>query len=523
MRDDEPLSFIEPEPADEGPGLSPWKVLVVDDDESVHDVTRFALRGLELEGRGLAFLHARSAAEARGLLRDHPDIAVALVDVVMEEDQAGLALVRHVREDLGNRILRIVLRTGQPGQAPEAEVVRDYDINDYKEKTELTSERLTTTLYTALRGYRDLMALEKSRVGLERVIGTSAELFKIRSIDQFATGLMEQLLSVLGLEDSSFVSRSIAFVADARPDAAEDTIVAAAGRYATHLHRRVGEVVDGATLEHIQRAHRERRTVYFDHGCVVYFTNRDQSSGIIYVAGCDDLDDTDRRLLELFSRDICIAFDNVTLNQELEDTQREIILTLGSVAEFRSMEVGHHLNRVAEYTCLLAEALGLPAAEVEKLRLAAPLHDIGKIAIPDQILLKPGPLTDDEFREVQRHCDIGHRILSRSRREVLQAAAIIAHQHQERWDGSGYPRGLKGEAIHLYGRLTAIADVFDALSTARCYKAAWPFPKVLEYIGGQRGGHFEPRLVDLFLAHEGAVRGIFEAYRDPEGMPPSAL
>jgi HD-GYP domain-containing protein (c-di-GMP phosphodiesterase class II) len=189
--------------------------------------------------------------------------------------------------------------------------------------------------------------------------------------------------------------------------------------------------------------------------------------------------------------------------REVIATQSEVIHTLGEVVENRSQETGGHIDRVAEGAALLAELAGLPPEKRELLRMAAPMHDVGKIGIPDSILHKPGKLTDDEFETMKRHTVIGAKILSESDRPIFRVAAIIAAQHHERWDGRGYPAGLAGEAIHPYGRIVSIVDVFDALTSDRCYRPAMPLGKVLAIMEEGRGTQFDPRLLDLFLAHLG--------------------
>lgn len=187
------------------------------------------------------------------------------------------------------------------------------------------------------------------------------------------------------------------------------------------------------------------------------------------------------------------------LNRELESTQTDLVRLLGELCEARSEETGNHVARVAAYARHLATLAGLPEHRVTSIHQAAPLHDVGKIAIPDRILNKPGRLTDEEFREMQSHTHLGHGILSASGRPLLQTAATIAHEHHERWDGNGYPRGLAGEAISIEGRVVAIADVFDALSFARAYKPAWEDGAIRELFGKERGRQFDPALTDLFL------------------------
>ncbi|MBF0558331.1 MAG: GAF domain-containing protein [Nitrospirae bacterium] len=202
------------------------------------------------------------------------------------------------------------------------------------------------------------------------------------------------------------------------------------------------------------------------------------------------------------------------LYKEIEDTQKEIVLTLGTACEFRSKETSNHVKRVAEYSKLLALEYGLEVEEVEVIKQASPLHDIGKIAIPDSILNKPGPLTVDEYEIMKTHAQIGFDMLCVSKRKILETAAIIAGEHHEKWDGTGYPKGKAGEEIHICGRISALADVFDALGSDRCYKNAWEIDKILKLFEEERGKHFEPKLVDIFFRNIDALLFLREQFKD---------
>jgi HD-GYP domain-containing protein (c-di-GMP phosphodiesterase class II) len=208
------------------------------------------------------------------------------------------------------------------------------------------------------------------------------------------------------------------------------------------------------------------------------------------------------------------ALDAAMLQEEIEATQREIIFTLAETGELRSKETGQHVKRVAEFSQLLARSCGMSADDVVLIKLAAPMHDIGKIAIPDSILLKPAKLTPEEWTIMQSHTTLGYDMLKHSERRLLKAAAIIANEHHERWDGSGYPAGKKGEEIHVFGRITAMSDVFDALGNARVYKPAWELERIVELFKEEKGHHFDPELVGVFLDNiDGFVR-IKETYKD---------
>jgi len=186
---------------------------------------------------------------------------------------------------------------------------------------------------------------------------------------------------------------------------------------------------------------------------------------------------------------------------EIEDTQKEVIFTMGAIGERRSEETSLHVKRVAEYSKLLALYYGLDEKEAEMLRQASPMHDIGKVGIADSILNKPGFFTQKEYAIMQEHTTLGYNMIKSSKRPILQTAAIVAHEHHERWDGSGYPNGLKGEGIHIYGRITAVADVFDALGSDRIYKKAWQDEKIFQLFREEKGKQFDPMLVDIFFEH----------------------
>ena len=223
---------------------------------------------------------------------------------------------------------------------------------------------------------------------------------------------------------------------------------------------------------------------------------------------------TDKEHLLLAATYTGSQLEAVSLQEEIENTQKEIIFTLAETGEKRSKETGNHVKRVAEYSYALARAHGFSHSEAGLLKNASPLHDIGKIAIPDAILLKPGRLTDEERHTMKSHASLGYDMLCHSERALLKAAAVIAEQHHEKWDGSGYPNGLSGEDIHIYGRITAIADVFDALGCDRVYKAAWPMEKIEALFHEERGYHFDPALVDTFFRIKDQLLEIRDMYMD---------
>jgi PAS domain S-box-containing protein len=206
--------------------------------------------------------------------------------------------------------------------------------------------------------------------------------------------------------------------------------------------------------------------------------------------------------------------EDITSNKDIEDIQREIIFVMGSMGESRSEETGNHVKRVAEYSKLLAELYGLPQEECRMLKEASPMHDIGKIAIPDQILKKPSKLTVDEWEIMQTHVQKGYDILKKSNRPLLKVASIVALEHHEKWNGTGYPNGLKGEDIHIYGRITAVADVFDALGSDRYYKKAWRDDDIFSLFEKEKGEHFDPKLIELFFKNIDQFLTIRDQFAD---------
>lgn len=482
----------------------PWKVLIVDDDDSIHQITTLVLNKFHFEQRPLLILHAKSAKEAEQLLSQHDDIAVAIVDVVMETQYAGLELVRHIRETLKNRRIRLVLRTGQPGEAPEEHVIRDYDINDYKNKTEVTAIKLKTLLYAGLRSYRDICIIEHHKAGLEKIIGCTTSFLRCSTLREFASLILGQVAYLLGLEREQIYC--CAAVNNSADTALRLNVIASNVVTNNKLPAEVTEKIVSVA---------QQKSSYYGEDCFIgYFTTHKGSENFLYVSKGTRLELTDHQLLSYFSHNIAIAYENISLRELMRDSQRELSYILGEAVEQRSKETGSHVKRVANYSYLLAIHSGLAEYDAEVIKLASPLHDLGKIAIPDNILNKPGKHDADEWAIMQQHAELGYQILHRSSNEILQMGAIIARQHHEKWNGKGYPQGLSGEDIHIAGRITALADVFDALGSDRCYKKAWPLEQIIELIRNERGQHFDPALADILLNNLDAFIAIRDAYPD---------
>ncbi len=491
----------------------PWKIIISDDEPQIHDITKLALSHFSFANKELEFISAYSGSETMQAMKDHPDAAILLQDVVMETDNAGLEVVRHVRENLGNKFVRIILRTGQPGEAPERKVIVDYDINDYKEKTELTAQKLFTLMYSSLRSYRDICALERTKVGLYKIIDSTADIFSRKSVDKFFSATLEQLTSLVYREKDAFMCGNISKMI-IKKDKSHIKIINAVGEYESFIGRDIENVLDDDIIQKLQLSLQQKKTIYKPGCCIAYFTTHRGDERLLCFKGNFRLSKLDENLIDLYIKQVSISFDNLTLYQKIERSQQEIVNLLGTSIETRSKETGNHIKRVAEISAILATKVGLSENQTEILKLASPLHDIGKIAIPDIILNKPGKLDQEEWKTMMTHAQVGYDMLIDSDGDILQAGAIISHEHHEKWDGSGYPLGKKGEEIHIYGRITAVADVFDALASARCYKNAWPMVDIIHLFNEQKGKHFEPRLVDLLLDNLDEYLFVLESYKD---------
>jgi response regulator RpfG family c-di-GMP phosphodiesterase len=487
--------------------LKHWTILVVDDEEHVHELTQILLEDFRFENTPLNILNAYSGEEAREFLRTRNDIALVLLDVVMETDNAGLDVAKYAREELKNRYTRIVLRTGQPGHAPEARVIKDYDIDDYKDKTELTDIKLFTLIYSCLRSYRDICTLDKSRRGLERIITSSLEIFQSDSMFKFASAMLSQITNILMLDRSAIYCTSVR-------DETSFKVLAATGKMTGLLGSDEINRVPDNVREGFRLALEKKTSIHQNGNFIGYYKTTHGSEGLLYIEHDRKLSILDKQLLEIFSGNVAIGYENLLMQEEVMTTQKEVVYMLGEAVEQRSKETGAHVKRIAYICQILAMKYGLGEKEAELIKLASPLHDVGKVGIPDAILNKSGKHTEEEWEVMKTHAKLGQDMLSKSDRRILKLSAIIAGQHHEKWDGSGYPLGLEGEEIHISARICALADVFDALGSDRCYKEAWDTPEIIKYINSQSGKQFEPRLVELFNEHIEEIKAVRESFPD---------
>ncbi|MDK2124643.1 DUF3369 domain-containing protein [Parachitinimonas caeni] len=494
-------------PVAQGPALAPWKVLVVDDEPDIHSVTKLAIRSVEYAGRGLSILGEMSAEGGFRALQEHPDVALVLLDVVMETEDAGLKLVKRIREELGNKLTRIVLRTGQPGQAPEQEVILGYDINDYKAKTELTAQKLYTTVISSLRSYETLLALERSRQGLSKILEGSSNLYQLHSLREFASGVLKQIGAILNVG-----TEGILCVAEPRqPDSPDLQVIGGTGMFSDLADSgRIGN--NHPVYPMLARAANERRSIFDHPNEVLYFPTQSGREFVVYFTPPWPLTEVERDLLEVYCNRISAAFDNLYFYSQMQRAQEATVVALADLAEYRDNDTGEHVQRVQRWSTAIAQRLKSKGLYVEQITprfleligMASILHDVGKVGTPDHVLFKPGRHDPDERVIMEQHAKVGASILKKSAGLVegtsyLSMGAEIAGGHHEHYDGQGYPNRRKGDAIPLSARIVAVVDVFDALIHKRPYKEPWPLEEAIKYIQDRSGTQFDPNVIDVFL------------------------
>ena len=483
---------------------SKWRILIVDDELDVHAVTRLALKNISFKEREIEIISAFSGQEGFDVLASEPDICMVLLDVVMETDNAGLVLAKRIREELNNDLVRIVLRTGQPGQAPEQKIIVDYDINDYKLKTELTAQKMFTCVISSLRAYEGLKTIEANRRGLDKILQAVNNLYQIDSLKELATGVLTQISAILnfGTEGVLCAMRG----PDAHTEAAP-MVIATIGKSMTLREEHLLPETHPWSPA-ILTVFKEKKNHFSPMVDVLSIIAAHGQQFAVAFAPARPLTELECHLLDIFCDRIAAAFDNLEMFELLKTTQAATVIALADLAESRDANTGGHVRRVCRLTEAIAgelKAAGrLPPATHSNFMafvgIASILHDVGKVGIPDAVLLKPGLHTPEERKIMQGHALIGETVLAHAAASVpgvssLSIGAEIAGGHHEHFDGNGYPRGLCGVAIPLSARIVAVVDVFDALLHSRPYKKPWPLAEVVSYIRERSGSQFDPEVV----------------------------
>ncbi|MEB0139507.1 MULTISPECIES: DUF3369 domain-containing protein [unclassified Undibacterium] len=494
--------------------LGKWRLLVVDDEPDIHAVTRLALSNIRFKMQEIEILSAYSAEQAFQILQQEPDIAMILLDVVMETEDAGLRLAQRIRQELRNDLVRIILRTGQPGQAPEQQVIVDYDINDYKLKTELTTQKMFTSVIASLRAYEGLKALEANRRGLDKILQAVSNLYQINSLKELASGVLTQIGAILDFGTQGILCVMHKKVAG---NVELPRVIASTGSSALLIEE---DLVSASHpwLASIMQTFADKKNLFTSTVNVLSIPATHGHQFAVAFSPTRPLSALECSLLDIFCDRIGAAFDNLQMFELLKTTQEATVVALADLAESRDANTGGHVRRVCRLTDAIAaemQAAGKIPADTETnfmrfVGIASILHDVGKVGIPDAILLKPGKHDTDERAIMENHAMIGETVLANAATSIggvssLSIGAEIAGGHHEHFDGKGYPRGLQGHAIPLAARIVAVVDVFDALLHSRPYKRAWPLDEVISYIKERSGLQFDPDVVQAlfdFLARE---------------------
>jgi signal transduction histidine kinase len=405
MADDEIVQLIDDAGAQRPPEqIRRWKIAIIDDDHAVHDGTRFALSDYRLNGQGLEILSAYSAADGRQLLRSHPDVAVVLLDVIMETDTAGLDLVEFIREDLKNETVRIILRTGQPGQAPERRVIVDYDINDYKAKTELTADKLFTALTAALRSYLQLQRMVETRRGLEIIIEAASALFDFRSMQRLAEGVLTQVSSLLNVDCAGILVLR-------EPDYSQEgfSVLAGSGCYSRFIGSGLSEILDQDLRRLVQEAFTRRRHEFSPQRSVLYIQTLSGREVVVVLEAARQLSDTDRALVEIFCSRFSIAFDNVILYEQLQRANaglEERVAERTQDLTTANRRLAAQWARLRQANSFKSEILGTVAHDLKN-----PLSVIlGRTEILKELIAKAGALNGEAQAQIGHIRDAANRL-----------------------------------------------------------------------------------------------------------------
>jgi diguanylate cyclase (GGDEF)-like protein len=393
-----PLRFKPSTPTGQSRPRKDWRILIVDDDEEIHAVTNMILGRVTYKGRGIKLLSAYSAQEARQILTSEPGIAAVLLDVVMESEDAGLQLVKVIREELSNAAIRIILRTGQPGQAPEERVIVDYDINDYKAKSELTAQKLFTTVIAALRSYDTIVSLDKNHKGLAKILESTSTLFQVSSIQNFASGVLTQIAGFLDCQPNGVICAQLeqeSPTVNSR-ECAGMQILATSGEYTNCITCPMDGSCKHREMVHLMRhALSEKKSQITDDYTVLYLeTETTQGAAAVLHGGLGEADEHDRQLLEVFSSKISIALANAINYQKR--TSAEAAATTDFLTGLNNRR---QLLRIGVPLISSAYRMGTPLAvamiDIDHFKRINDTwgHDAG-----DEVLRVVGSLLKDRFR-----------------------------------------------------------------------------------------------------------------------------
>lgn len=486
-----------------------WTLLVVDGDAAFHERCRSALADLAFRGAGVEVLSAFSPADAKALVGAHPNLALVLITVEPNGDEAELELVEHLRGTLGNQRTRVVVCADRVDGAFERSVVLRHEINEFRTRAELTGDRLCTVVIESLRAYASALSLESN---YKMMVATTG-IFALKSQSMFYFNMLLQLDAMLDHGRNSLLC-----VRDPNRDGPDLMVKAASGRFMPWMRGPLDRLEDEAVATAVRRVAATGETVHTPEHCLFRILARRDVLVVAYAERARDSVPIDRKLVEVFRDKAATALNNLLLTEELNAAQQATVRAFASIADHSDQSDSGHLSRF-ERMCTATAAKMLERQFypkevdrylVEQIGLASTLHDIGLYRIPESILSNVDELMEDDYQVIHLHPKIGHDILRTaatplSGRSLLSVAADIARGHHERYDGSGYPDRLKGDAVPVSARIAGVVDIFDALVTDRVHRTAWPVPDALRWLQARAGKEFDPKVVEAFVEAIGDI------------------
>lgn len=455
-----------------------WCILLVDDDPLMHTISDIALKNFEYDGRSLEILHAYSAEEAKEYLLGRDDIALAIIDVVMESENAGLQLVQYIRNTLCNRRIRLVMRTGQSDPVPEEDAVRNLGIDDYRDKADLGVQKLRTLLYSKLRSYRDLCLIEDQRDGLAKVLGVIGLVQRAKGFSGFFEMVSKNFVDHFKISPSNihiFISKPNPFLQNLSLADFEGC------PYAEKTRSELPKVV----TDRLDASLRELTSKRFDDAFVMFSGGGKGRTALVYLGFCQELSLIDRQVLEIYTNSVSATFDNLNLQESLIDTENELVLTLAKAIKNRDDVFGPFINKMSNVGGHLARLAGLTEEQANLIRMATPLYDVAR-----PVVLSGS--TDEKLV-------YGLDVLKSSNHLLMKMGVEIAQSHFERWDGKGLPNGLPGDKSPIAGRITSLAHDFCKYAAGQDESTPWTQSMIVDALKAERGKKFDPQLVDLLL------------------------
>lgn len=490
-----------------GASERPWKILVVDDDPFIQYLTGRVLAGMTFKGRATELHSARSLEEARTILAGQDGFAVALIDVLLGKGGYGFELITHIREELGDHNMRIILRTGHPELAIERSVVERYEINDYRTKDELTPDRLYCVVVEALRGYDNILTILAGRRDLVDTMTAVGTLFDLKSPRHFYMNMLLRLNGMVRAGADSLLCTS----ASALDPGGDMTIRAATGRFGPLIGHPLEHLQEPEVVDRVRSVITGEPIVQTAEDRLFRMVGRKGEIMLVYCRADPESDRANESMVNIFLSKAGAVWTSIELVEELGAVQHAIVRAFAFVAGYKDHS-DTHLSRIERLSSEIASELFLRRVGfadevdevlVDKIGPASVLHDVGMFSIPDDILASTEELIEEDFEIIAKHALRGYEILSNAAaavtgRNLLSIAAEICRYHHERYDGSGYPEGLKGRAIPISARIVGVADVFESLISPRVHRSAWPVEDAVALVVKRAGKEFDPDVVEAF-------------------------